>query len=541
VDASSLWGKDTWTTQQTIWDQVKSGIQNSGWTQLGSSLNSGRTTQNSAVACIGPLGEAKAGELGSIIHDAGCASGQGGFGAVWGSKNLKAISVLGSGNVSVADPKALLAAWQWSKGFMPVNFDAVDATKGLIGYASSFGPTDPTKTSAPMACMGCPKACHGRRFANPVNGWGSESHCVLGTVAQPDTVQKWGANAYAIPKIWPYLVALNKAGFLGPGMTINSTLPFDQLTKANATVATMELFLNNIVTGKDIGLDLRDGMVRAAQKWGRLDQDWKSGLLNYPYWGYQEHMYDGRVEVEWGYGTILGDRDINEHMIAWRIYFPLVFTGANTPSITAQEAANIFAEKVIPYQGDPHVVDYSDANIYSDPMVKLVAWHRHYTSFFQESLLFCDFMWPDTINPYGPNNRGMTPDGEPKFYNAVTGKNLAFTDGMEIGRKIWNLRNAIWTLQGRTRDMAKFADYYYDVPYASTYKLTGYQNGAWGYYDYKGRKLDRTSVEDFKTKFYKLEGWDTTTGWPTRATLEGLGLKNVADTLQAKGKLGSSS
>ena len=52
-----------------------------------------------------------------LIHDAGNGAGQGGFGAVWGSKKLKAISVIGTGSVSVADPKALMAARLWYRQF----------------------------------------------------------------------------------------------------------------------------------------------------------------------------------------------------------------------------------------------------------------------------------------------------------------------------------------------------------------------------------------------------------------------------------------
>jgi len=40
--------------------------------------------------------------------------------------------------------------------------------------------------------------------------------------------------------------------------------------------------------------------------------------------------------------------------------------------------------------------------------------------------------------------------------------------------------------------------------------------------------------EDFKTKFYELEGWDVKTGWPTRETLESLDLDYVADELEEK-------
>ena len=50
--------------------------------------------------------------------------------------------------------------------------------------------------------------------------------------------------------------------------------------------------------------------------------------------------------------------------------------------------------------------------------------------------------------------------------------------------------------------------------------------------------LDRKGVDDFKTHYHELEGWDKEHGWPTRKTLEGYGLKRVADTMAAKGKLG---
>jgi aldehyde:ferredoxin oxidoreductase len=50
--------------------------------------------------------------------------------------------------------------------------------------------------------------------------------------------------------------------------------------------------------------------------------------------------------------------------------------------------------------------------------------------------------------------------------------------------------------------------------------------------------LDKTRFEEWKTRYYTFEGWDTETGYPTRSTLEGLGLIYIADALDAKGKLG---
>jgi aldehyde:ferredoxin oxidoreductase len=173
-------------------------------------------------------------------------------------------------------------------------------------------------------------------------------------------------------------------------------------------------------------------------------------------------------------------------------------------------------------------------------MAKLVAWHRYYTRFWKQSALFCDFRWPLFFNDSTPDHRGIAGEGEPRFLNAVTGKGFSFRDGIDIGRKIWNLDNAIWTLQGRHRDMVHFAEHIYQVPFRyRDYQLPGRRNGKWDYIRVNDRHLDRDKFEEFKTQYYELEGWDVSSGWPKRNTLEALGLGYVADELETKGKLGS--
>ena len=68
--------------------------------------------------------------------------------------------------------------------------------------------------------------------------------------------------------------------------------------------------------------------------------------------------------------------------------------------------------------------------------------------------------------------------------------------------------------------------------------MPGRVNGKWEYVDYRGRRMSREKFEEFKIRFYKLQGWDVTSGFPTRKTLESLGLTHVADELDAKSKLG---
>jgi len=124
---------------------------------------------------------------------------------------------------------------------------------------------------------------------------------------------------------------------------------------------------------------------------------------------------------------------------------------------------------------------------------------------------------------------------------------MTFEEGIELGRRIWNLDRAIWVLQGRHRDVEKFAEYTYTTgaqpgttTYEAPYTMPVYEDGKWSYKSVAGRILDRDKFEDFKTRYYTLEGWDPASGWPTRETLAALDLGKVADELEQAGKLGVS-
>jgi aldehyde:ferredoxin oxidoreductase len=51
---------------------------------------------------------------------------------------------------------------------------------------------------------------------------------------------------------------------------------------------------------------------------------------------------------------------------------------------------------------------------------------------------------------------------------------------------------------------------------------------------FEGMVKERSRLEAIKDDFYKLRGWDPTTGVPTRTTLESLDLKDVADELEKR-------
>lgn len=574
-DARPLWGKDTWQSQAEIWKEVcgESGL--TAWKEFAQGDAYGMTRQRPAVLTIGPLGEKK-GRIASIIHDAGNAAGQGGFGGVWGSKNLKAISVIGTGSVKVADPAALYAARAWAiKNYRP----DIDNPKGksildrhTYSFAANpgiFYPQKRFKKSRPQACMGCPSGCRERSS----DGHGNESGCYdvmwytafdvknqflrplakgimarIGMSSYSDSIgkkpdswmaidlaQKEGINVCELAQGTGYIRALHKMGVLGPGKKISCDLPFDQYGEYGFA----EKFLGLISRREGIGDDMAEGFYRAAQRWGRFEEDIASGLLQYSYWGLPDHFYDPRCQPDWGFGSIMSDRDVNEHEFVplYLMSVQSMLTGG-LPAIPAEQAVAIYAEKMKPYDGDPDMLDYTGDNIYSEKMAKTVAWHRHFTRFWKQSVLFCDNILPDIINPIRPDKRGMSGEAEPKFWNAVTGEKITFEEGVKRGRRIWNLDNAIWTLQGRHRDMVQFSEYIYNLRPVIPYSMPGKENGKWKYISTNKSNMDKAKFEEWKTRFYRLEGWDEKTGWPMRKTLAGLDLAHVADELLSKGRLG---
>jgi aldehyde:ferredoxin oxidoreductase len=558
----SLWGTDTWECQQRIWNHVAGDEGYGDWRGL-SAGNAGATTQRPAVLATGPAGE-NLSRAACLIHDASNASGQGGFGAVFGAKNLKAVSVIGTGHVAIHDPEALLATRLWHKENYAFDLNSLRETTSSYQFQSPPVPMAlwaqgrPQIGQRPQACMGCHSGCRARykdTLGNEACCFSSAFYADANSLdiqrTASDLINRFGLNAPEL--IWGllYVGALAQAGQLGTGGIPDCPLDFSEYGSQEF----VEQFVKMVAYGDDgkgndsqFGQDISDGFVRAADKWGRLQQDLNSGILAFPYWGLPVHK-EPRAQVYWGYGTLLGDRDINEHGYDWLKLLVYVIPSEYQEAF-AQGVVKIITGKMVPFQDDMEMLDFSDGNIYSEHMAKLVSWQRYYTRFWKQSMLFCNNRWPDFVNIHqadadNPLGIGATGTVEPAYVKAVTGKDLSFEDGIEIGRKIWNLDQAIWTLQGRHRDMVHFVDNIYeqqplfpvDAGIADVH-MPGKEEGTWGFYGYSKRTLDKEKFDEFKTRFYELQGWDPATGYPTRAGLTSLGLDYVADELADKGKLG---
>jgi aldehyde:ferredoxin oxidoreductase len=363
-----------------------------------------------------------------------------------------------------------------------------------------------------------------------------------------DLTQFYGINNFELLVMtYGYLYGLYQMGDIGPGTAVD-TAPLNM--EQWGTFSYSEEFMKAIAYREGIGDDLAEGIIRAAKKWGTLERDLGTGLLLSPQWGFSSHHT--LPTIEWAYGSLMGDRDINEHI------YGLWFSQDIHDAIPAETLVQMLSQKTAPYTGDPLMFNYAwqwadgsnitqalEEGIYSIHKAKHVAWDRHYLRFYRQALGYCDWgTWPSIISPNAPagDNWGTSPEAETRFFNAVTGKNLTFEQGMEIGRRIWNLQRCMWVLQGRDREMEVFSGYMYTPAGGNDSTKTlpvKHADGTWTIEVLGDLFLDYDGVENWKTLYYDLEGWNTTTGWPKRSTLEALDLGFAADKLEAAGKLGA--
>jgi aldehyde:ferredoxin oxidoreductase len=542
-DARSLWGLNTFETQDRIVSMV-SGRTRFGdeWEQIGESF----TTARPQILCIGPVGEAVS-SLAALVHGSGISARTGGYGGVFGSKNLKAISVTGTGSIKPSDPRGVIETRLWHMQNLQI---------GAVEMQAGTG-----------ACMPCIKNDRKRN-----SFYGGESICADTIWFKNDPMQgadiaiKWGMSSWGAqfggfseidvpgapdlfkkkvpdaPGLGWYIKYLYDLGVLGPGKKIDSSpLQIEQW----GDLVFREALCDAVSRRIGIGDVLADGTLHAASRWGRLEQDKNSGALRFPAWGSVFHWT--LPAVEWAYGSLLGAGDVVWH--GFSILGPnLSFGNAGSPPYTLETLLELMSSKTIPYTGDPYMFSYAwqgeearKTGIYSKHKAKQVAWTRHYAGFWNESMAFCETVLPAFVNKSNQDFSGPSPDVEIRYYQAVTGKNIGFAETMEIGRKIWNLERAIRVLQGRHRDQEKFFPYVYK-PGAAFIAPSGgepvYKDGKWSWQPLMDMYLDESGVELFKTNFYKHEGWDVSTGWPTKKTLQELSLNEVADTLSERKRIG---
>ena len=145
----------------------------------------------------------------------------------------------------------------------------------------------------------------------------------------------------------------------------------------------------------------------------------------------------------------------------------------------------------------------------------------------KNSLPICEY-WSLITSFYNPPEVDLR-IFESRLLSAVTGLDMDVHKIEKAGERIWNLRRAIMVKrENRTRETDTLNEpYFKEAITCHVGSATGLVNGP----------IDKAKFEALKDRYYELRGWDVNTGWPTRAKLEELGLKDVVDEMASIGKL----
>jgi aldehyde:ferredoxin oxidoreductase len=543
LDGDFLWGMTSYTTQDAL--AAKHG-------------------DDVAVVCIGPAGENKV-RWATIQSRSENAAGQGGFGAVMGDKKVKAIVIKpGSQPVKVANPEKLL------KEVVKVSAELCPSGQHKLPVADHDYPFSTTggkgrygvrhQSCAYAACTGGANAGwdlprYFTKVPKKYTGDGSVSgvmYCV-GACSPWLFDNDWGNTERGVEfnklcdelglNVWEIFAGMNwfmmncqNAGklqeILGEKIELNENGPavYPKTEQhANLPPEFAARFLRAVAYREGEGDIWAEGTPRAADKLGLSDQAWKTHKLGYaPHWDgrYLQHVkYPVWVVSALGWATQGRDPYDQQHGYVER-YTSHVKEWAGdkswfgSPTITYREACEAGAK----IYGAPHANDGWDKPELGYVDKEYVAiWHEN-RAVMKSSVPMCDRQFPLLYDAEQPDKIADI-DAEVRMFNAVVGTHWSLDDMHKACERVFNVMRALHVRQGRTRETDESVVPYFEQP-ANWPDEPGPQ------------KLEPDKFRELLTRYYKVHGWNSSSGLPKKATLEGLGLGDVAQGLAKVGKLG---
>lgn len=535
-DATGLWGSGSIATQKEL--KNKEG-------------------GDPAVLAIGSSGENKS-NTGIIQHGQENASGEAGFGGVMGSKNLKAISIKGTGSVNIARPEEFLSACKEVSELLrgPITPHSLTGRKGR----------KPGRIQCSHSCVAnCPVSLK-RNIKRNLSGGSLDTwhHCV------PSYWNTgWPRTAYPDMDMDP---------FQGFGRPEGDELKFlnEDLGLANWHILSMLVWLNECVK---IGIDeirgcelnptdpewVQDFLRKIARKEGEIGELFGDGLreavekldlperleeiakIEQPIFGFYSHRLSRVMEDEpspiWIVNMLLCLTDSRDpisaragHTLAFMEYYFPPFGHAGRGGTAGVDSRNhpIFKtmEKVAERVWGDGALEASFEPL--DVKANTTIWLQH-RGMINNSLILCEWAYPIMFKPVkdeeklkkaSPGDIFGDLSAEGKLFDAATGLDIGIEGLEKAAERSFNLARA---LQIRNHDRSRKDD----------------TSPLWYFRDYPSktmegpRTVDEETLNQLLDKFYEMRGWNIETGRPTREKLEELDMEEIADELGEMGKLPS--
>jgi aldehyde:ferredoxin oxidoreductase len=121
----------------------------------------------------------------------------------------------------------------------------------------------------------------------------------------------------------------------------------------------------------------------------------------------------------------------------------------------------------------------------------------------------------------------------PEFFTAITGQAMSQRDFLRTGERAWNMVKVLNVREGFVRKDDSMPERVFDetLHWGS---LKGQKD--FKFSDYvRSHNINREEWEWLLDGYYDERGWDIERGWPTKARLEALGMKDIANDMVAKG------
>lgn len=498
-DARALWGKTTWETEERIRrDLHDEGIR---------------------VACIGPAGENLCAQA-CVIADRARAAGWGGCGAIFGSKNLKAITIRGSKPVLLADPEGF---WTYNKELLQSIFRSkasgilsrygthgaygvggIDGRtpQGVRNHRDEYWPADKGMYLREIvfrerweigrtACFACPTSCT-HLYSLPGGKYGPLTLEGVHT----NTVRALGSN-----------LDITDAEAVLKGQTLINQLGLNTDGIASVLGWAFEAFERGLLTKEDTGgLDLTWGnseaMVRLIEQIA-----YRQGLGDLLAKGVKEAAKVlGKGSEEFAMhvkGQEMNEQSVRSHK-GWALGIFTSTRGAghlNGASLVErlgmdkEKAKELFGTEVVTR---PEAYEGKGA---------VTAWFENFKAVV-DSMGICYYgtMWID-MNLLGLEEMAT-------LFQKATGQKTSADELFKIGEQIYNIEKAFNTLHaGFTREDDLPPRRFLELPISDG--------------PYAGAKIDQESYGRMLDEYYRAHGWDTVTGWQTTACLDRLGLDEV--------------
>lgn len=501
-DASHLWGKGT--------IQVRDALK----AELGKSV---------AVVACGPAGENLV-TFASLLAD-NDASGSCGFGAVMGSKNLKAIAVRGSRRPAAARPQQLA--------------DLTRRVRDLKHDSMGEGQTDLIlgPRMKKDVCHGCIGACIRQTF-EAKDGTKGKYACGSAWFYQERAMRyygEWnevpffatrlcdsfGLDTESVHTLIMWLSRCAKAGILTDD---NTGIPLSRLGSHEF----IETFVRKIALREGFGDTLGQGLVRAAATVGEGSEELITDYMSKSGYGAE---YCPRMFIVSSLLYAMEPRlPINQvHEVGVPLFSWLSWLRKAEGSYLSTRVFRMIAER---FWGSELAADFSTHE--GKALATRLIQNREYA---KESLILCDWMWPITHAKESIDHVGDA-TLESSLLSAVTGREVTEDGLYRIGERIFNLQRALLAREGHTgRECDVLPEAFYTRPLRWSVQdpecLAPGKDG--DVISRKGAVVDREQFESMKDEYYELRGWDAHTGLQTAGVLADLGLQDVADDLQKRG------